>query len=252
MEKQIAKTDTTTKAVAVAATFDASTAPHIGADDLVIPKILPLHHQSDKAKDRNNPAQAGEFRDTVENKLFGSLDKPFDFIPLHMISFYAEYDVTKGGEGDWIGQVPVTALNENIAREETIGTRKIKRVKTYEAYVLIPEDIKTGSAFPYVLSFRMTSSRAGKTLLTQMYVRNKAAGKTPFGNACTLSLTEESNDKGDFFVQHVAPKRAATEEEQKAAAYWVTMITSGKVKKDDSDLHAGVTGNLDDVTTDEF
>lgn len=211
-------------------------APHIGANDLIIPKILPIHHMSEKAKDRNNEAEPGEFRDTIENKLIGSLDKPFSFVPIHMTIFWAVYDMTEGGQGKFIETFPVDASNENLKVEDTVNGTKIKRVKTFECYCLLPDELATGSAFPYVLSFRITSSKAGKTLATQMYVRNKMANKMPYEVVCEVSLTEESNDHGDFFVQHVRPLRPATKEEILEAQKWHQMIASGQVKKDDSDL----------------
>ncbi len=239
MENVPAKTEAT-KAVAIPTTTpDTVLAPHIGTDDLVVAKILPVHYISEKAKGKTKTAEPGEFRDTVENKLFGSTEHPFDFLPIHMLTFWAVYDMTEGGQGKFMTTMPVTPANENFAREEVIGGQKIKRIKTYECYALIPEEIKTGAAFPYVLSFRVTSSRAGKTLLTQMYVKNKMAGKLPWSVVCENALTEESNDHGDFFVQHTKPKRAASAEEQAEAQKWYEMINAGKVKKDDSDLHGG-------------
>ncbi len=227
--------------------------PHIGADDLVVPKILPIHYISKKAKGKEKIAEAGELRDSIENKLFGSTEHPFDFLPIHMTTFWVEYDMKDGGQGKYIGQFSVTAQNENLKREEVVSGVKIKRVKTWECYVLIPEDVKAGEAFPYVLSFRVTSARAGKTLLTQMYVKNRAAGKLPFQTVCELSMTEESNDSGDFFVQHVKPKRAATPEEMEAGKHWFEMINAGKVKKDDSDIHEGVaTADAAEVDTSQF
>ncbi len=215
--------------------------PHIGADDLVVPKILPIHYISKKAKGKEKVAEAGELRDSIENKLFGSTEHPFEFLPVHMTTFWVVYDMKDGGQGKYVEQFPVTAANENLKREEIVQGVKLKRVKTWECYCLIPSDIKAGEAFPYVLSFRVTSSRAGKTLLTQMYVKNRAAGKLPFQTVCELSMTEESNDSGDYFVQHVKPKRAASPEEMAAGKHWFEMINAGKVKKDDSDIHEGHT-----------
>lgn len=215
--------------------------PHIGRDDFVAAKILPIHYQSEKAQGRGAQklAEPGEFRDTIENKKFGDTETPFEFIPLHMHTFWTEHDMTGGGQGKYMGQYPVTAANEALPREETKDGKKIKRVKVWEAYALIPEEIKAGSAFPYVLSFRITSSRAGRTLLTQMYVRNASAGKLPYANVCELSLAEASNDNGKFFVQNVKPKRSATVEELAAAEHWYGLVARGEVAKDDSDLAAG-------------
>jgi hypothetical protein len=227
-------------------------APHIGKDDFVAAKILPIHYISEKAKGKTKSAEPGEFRDTIENKLFGSIEKPFDFIPLHMTTFWAIYDMTEGGQGKYLSTETVNAANENLPREEVIGKQKIKRIKTYECYVLLPEEVKTGTAFPYVLSFRVTSARAGKTLLTQLYVKNAYAGKPPYANVCELSLTEEANDHGDFFVQHTKPKRTATAEELAEAEKWYGLITAGQVAKDDSDLKGSAEEEMKATDTKQF
>lgn len=242
----------TSKALANPEQLAGVVAPHIGADDFVAAKILCLHSQSKKAKDKQNEAEAGEFRDTVENRLFGSTEHPFQFLPIHMISFWVVYDVTGGGQGKYVEQFPVDASNENLRREETVGGKKLKRVKTYECYVLIPEEIEAGAAFPYVLSFRITSSRGGKTLLTQMYVKNKAANRMPYATVCELSATEESNEHGDFYVQHTRPVRVAKENELKEAERWYKMIVAGQVKKDDSDLEEGGGHAMDAAQTTQF
>ncbi len=239
MSTEVTKTET--KAVAVAAPMPTNVVvPHIGKDEFVAAKILPIHYISEKAKGKDKSAEPGEFRDTIENKLFGSTEHPFEFIPLHATNFWAVYDMTEGGQGKFLENMPLTATNENLKWEEVIGAQKIKRVKTCECYVLIPEEVKTGEAFPYVLSFRSTSyKKGGGVLMTQMYKKNAMSGKAPFANVCELGLKEESNDSGDFFVQNVKPKRAATAEEVAAAAKWYDLVVQGQVAKDDSDLQTG-------------
>jgi hypothetical protein len=251
MSKEVSTKETSAVTAYSSSKYEGS-GPHISSDDLVIPKILPVQHTSDKAKDKTSEAEAGEFRDTLEDKKFGDVDTSFEFIPLHMITFWAEYDVTQGGQGKYITHYPCSAGNENLLREEVVEGKKIKRIKTYECYCLIPSEVESGSAFPYVLSFRVTSAKAGKNMLTQMYLRNKMAGKPPFGTVCELSLSEESNDHGDFFVQHVKPVRSTSLEELKEADKWFKMINAGQVKKDDSDLHTDASVTVEQVNTAQF
>lgn len=239
-------------AVGAPLTPDQVIAPHIGRDEFIASKILALQSMSKKVKDKTNEAKEGELRDTIENKIFGEMGKPFEFLPIHMISFWVVYDVTAGGQGKYLETMELNATNENLKREEVIGQQRIKRVKTYECYVLIPSEMKAGNSFPYVLSFRVSSARGGKVLLSQMYVRNREAGKMPYANVCELSLTEESNDKGSFYVQHTKPKRAATPEEYAQAEKWYKLITSGQVKKDDSDLTEGGDEAMAAADTDQF
>ncbi len=253
MGKRAAVTETKSKALAKAAPPPTIIGPHVGSEDLLVPKILAIHYMSEKAKGKNASAKPGEFRDTVENRLFGDLDKPFDFIPIHMTSFFAEYHVRGENDRKYLGQQEITAKNEKLPREEMIDGKKINRMRTYEVFVLLPEEVKAGTAFPFVLSFRSTSIRGGKTLLTQMYVRNRDAKKPPYAIVCEASIKGDKNDKGDFFVVSTKPKREATEAEQKAAQYWLGMIAAGAVKKDDSDLEqAGGHEEMKNVNSDAF
>lgn len=240
-----AKVEKTSKAVADPIPQRAN-APHIGKQDFIAAKILPMQYMSEKVKDQT--AKAGEFRDTIENKIFGSTEHPFEVIPLAASNFWVEYEVNPKGD-TYLGQYNLTAQNEGQPREATVDGKKLKRVQTIECFVLVPEEVKAGTAFPYVISFRMTSLRAGRTLLSQIYTKNKMSGKDTYGNVLELSLKESSNDKGDFFVQNVRPKRAATEAEVESAKGWCKTIDQGAVAKDDSDLK---TGAMEDTKTDQF
>lgn len=240
----------TSKAVATEANIPKSNIPHIGKQDFIVAKILVQQDTSEKVKTQE--AKRGEFRDTVENKIFGSSQHPLEFIPLLASNFWVEYDVTSNPQGSYLGQYDVTATNEGQPREVVVDGKKLKRVQTIECFILIPEEVKAGIAFPYVLSFRMTSLRAGRTLLTQLR-KNEMFGKPAYGNVCELSCTEESNDKGDYFVQRMKPKRASTAEELVDAAKWAGVIGQGAVVVDNSDLKTGGgEDTMKDVKTDQF
>ncbi len=206
----------------------------ISARDVSIPKILPLHYMSEKVKDKNIEAKAGEMRDTVSNELFGDTEHPFEFIPLGLQKWWV---VTNKKTQEYIGKFPVTRENEN----QELETDTEKRVYTMEYMVMIPKKIaEMGTHVPYVLSFRITSLKAGKTLATTL-LEMQQSGLPAYYRKFKLSVKEASNDKGDFFVQTVTPvlgkEGQTTAEEREAAKRWVDMLESGamNVKVDDSD-----------------
>ncbi len=218
----------------------------ISARDVTMAKILPLHYMSEKVKDKNIEAKAGELRDTVSNELFGDTDHPFEFIPLGLQKWWVE---TNEKTKEFIEKYPVTPANENQPLEEG----DIKRVYTMEYFVMVPKKIEEmGTHVPYVLSFRITSLKAGKNLATKIW-ELQMAKKAPWELVFELSVKEASNDKGDFFVQNVMPKRKSKPEEIAECAKWFHMMSSGEVnaKVDDSDLKSGQQ-EMSDVNTDRF
>ena len=74
------------------------------------------------------------------------------------------------------------------------------------------------------------SSKAGKILATQMFVKNAAAGKIPPAYVMELSGSKDKNDKGTFITLATSVKRESTQEEVNDAFKWYRTVTSGGVK----------------------
>lgn len=214
----------------------------ITQNDMVIPKILPLQHMSDKVKDKQG--EYGEFRDTLSNEKFGDLETPFEVIPFMMQKKWLEFTMVPQKNGgfkrDYAGTTPIQdnpllpGYNDDLPlRDETT---KIERDRVMDFFVLIPSEVAAGTALPYVLSFRRTSLKAGQKLATQMYVKNKNVGKSPAAVVMEMSGKDKENDDGSFVVQDINPKRQATETEVAECLKWFKVIknTAG-VKVDDSE-----------------
>ena len=249
MSKEVVKKVEAAPALAQAMAMDQWDTPVLSANDIVIEKILPLQKMSKKLEDRKAGYRYSELRSTMESRLFGDLDQGFEFIPVAMERFWV---ITEGKDKKFVGIVPENSENQNLPYEEMVDGKLITRVRFMEFYVLIPSDVKDGGAVPYLLSFKSTSLKAGKSLATQMYVKNRAANLPPPATVCELTLEEKSNDKGTFLVQSVKAKRKASAEEIQAAFNWYTSIKSGAVKKDDSDLVDTTIEDIIDVDTKEF
>lgn len=242
-EKMKAVATTTTKAVAAPMqTGGFFSAP--SASDIIIPKILPLHYMSAKVKDKNIEAAAGDMRDTLSNEKFGDTETPFLFVPIGTQKFWT---VNKKAGAEFVEKIPWTTANQNLPREEG----DLIRYLTYEVYILIPSKLKEGHTLPYVLSFRSTSQRAGRVLATKQFELAQM-GLNFWDMQFELSVKEESNDKGDFFLQTVTPKGKSDQACRDEAAKWFKLMSSGsvQVKADDSDL-TGTTG-VDAVETTEY
>ena len=219
-------------------------APAVDADDIVIPKILAMQGLSQLVAD--GVAKYGEFRDSVDHKLIGSCDEPFEFIPLHMEKVWIVFKKVDGKETfDTI--IPVTAENRTAALNETVQGVGIRRDLTYNFYVLLPGELKDGGAIPYLISFRRTSSKAGKVLATQMYMKNRAIGKSPAAKVMKLIGNKTKNDFGNFVVMDVTSGRDANADEQQVALDWYKTINKSKTKVDNSDFDGGTPGETEDL-----
>lgn len=242
MKKEIEKKEQN-KSVTISEEFQTwGATQEISANDIAIPKILSMQFMSEKVK--SGEAKYGEFRDTMGNIRVGSIDEPFEFIPLHLVRKWVVYEMIKGKRSflriDPIVSTPTDpSYNDNLPYEGKEGDMSVERDRVLEFFVLLPSEIAAGGAIPYVIPFRRTSIKAGQVLSTQMFVKNKAMGLPPGGWVCELGGRSVSNDDGEFVSMDVKPKRAATKEELDAAFGWYKTIVAGGVRVDDSDLKQG-------------
>lgn len=251
MSKEIKNEDK--KALAVASNLDAwGGGQVVTAQDIIVPKILPLNYMSDKVKKKQG--EYGEFRDTVNNMLFGNLETPFEFVPFYMEKKWVEFDMVPQKSGAPKREFKqIVSIQDNPTKpgyndELPLSEPKIERDRIMEFYVLMPGEVKNGLALPYVVSFRRTSLKAGKKLAHQMFVRNRVAKKVPAATAMVLSAASVQNDKGEYVVQDVNLSRAATAEEVIAAKYWYDQIGKGVLKVDEADLKEDANTSPRDIT----
>lgn len=214
----------------------------LSSSDIILPKLLPMQLMSEKVVE--GKAQFGEIRDNVDNKLMGSLEKPLEVIPFARDRVFIEFETAPNSNDKVFKRVvPIVVdrtnpnYNDDAPYEQTLedGT-KVSRDRTLNFYVLIPDEIKEGSAIPYVLPFRRTSMRGGRKLETQMFMKNRMAGKVPCAYTINIVPEKQKNDKGTFIVLDISTGRAATGDEIETAFYWNKMIKSGQTKVNDSDL----------------
>ena len=137
---------------------------NVTSQDIVIPKILPLQYMSEKVK--NNEGVYGEFRDTLNNNLFGDLENPFEVVPIAMEKKWIEFDVVTSKSGqrkrEFKQVVPIqdNPTLEGYNDELPLVEETVERDRIMDFYVLIPSELEEGGAMPYVLSFRRTSLKA--------------------------------------------------------------------------------------------
>lgn len=203
----------------------------ISSQDIIIPMFLMMQYMSEKVRDQ--VAKFGEIRDSLENKLFAEKGQELEIIPFFLEKYWVEYTIDSNGKNKTFkDKYAVTPANER----QSIQEPGLVRDYVWAVYCLLPNDI---DGLPFVFPFRRTSAKAGRFITTQMYVRNKKAGKNPA--AYTLKIktnTKEGND-GEYAVAEVVVGRETTKDEQLKCLEWLRTIKSGDAKADESDLHSG-------------
>jgi hypothetical protein len=233
---------TTKQTQAVAAPTDLAdwgTENKIG-QDLLLAKILPMQPMSDLVTD--SKAAIGEFRDSVSGAKLGSIAEPLEFIPFHVEKMW-DVLVKNGDKFEWDHSMPLIedamnpAYNDNLpwADKNPDGV-DIKRVRRMNFYVLLPSEIASGVAIPYILSFKSTSYKEGKKVLNQMYLRNRKAGLPPPAYSFLLAGTKEKNDQGMYIIPNVTLAKPSSKDQVQECLSWYKLVKAGSVKVDDSDL----------------
>lgn len=236
--KEVAVVEQTTKAVAITDVPDWGGDVYLGAQDIIIPKLLIMQPTSDMVTEGN--AVMGEFRDSVSKEKLGSIADPIKFIPFHVEKVWDILEQQDDEQYKWRRSEPLIedpikpGYNDNLKWTDIENGINIKRVRRMNFYVMLASQLQEGNAVPYVLAFRSTGYREGKKVFTQMYMRNRRAGLTPAAYSFELSGVRQKNEKGAFIVPSVS-MGAATEAAHVAECLeWYKLIKKGTVKVDET------------------
>lgn len=228
MTKEVAQQET--NAVATM-DIDAFGAGPISGQDIVIPKILAMQGLSNYVTE--GVARFGDFVDSLSGEVLGSIDKPIEFIPFFLEKMWI-VSKKEGARFIFDRYEPVTVANENKPWNEVVGGVEIKNEKCYNFYCILPSDPN----LPYVLAFKSTSAKAGRELATQMYVKNRAAGKVPPAKVMKLFGSKGEKEGNKYVVMKSAVVRDSTQEEVANCLTWFKTIQEGGASTDNSDVAA--------------
>lgn len=210
--------------------------------DVIIPRILLMQPMSPPVTD--GKAAFGEWRESLNMEKLGDFERGFDVVPFYMEKVFIEYKIENDGKGNvekkYLRSVPITPANENLKYEgeetnpETGETYALQRDRCMNFYVLLKQELEAGVAFPYVLSFRRSSLRAGQKLVTQMYMKNVNAGLTPASMVIKVLSKKETSDKGGkkvtYGIADVAPVERTDPKLIENAFHWLKMVKQGQAK----------------------
>jgi len=212
--------------------------PQTMSSDIIIPKILPMQGLSDLVTD--GKAVMGEFRDSLTGEKLGSITEPIELIPFAVQKVWDIYK-EEGGDFKWTQTIP---LVEDPAKadyndllpwaDKDLEGNNIKRVRRMNFFVLRPSDVATGTALPFIISFKSTSFVEGKKIFSQMYMRNLSQKLPPPAYTVKIGGTKEKNDKGVFIVPKFELGRRTNSDELTQCLYWFKQVN--KLKIDEKDV----------------
>lgn len=219
-KKEVTKATSTDVAVP---SMDDFGVPDVTSKDILIPKVLCMQKMSKLVEDEK--AKVGDFVDSLTGDVIASIVKPLEFIPFYLEKLW--FRSRKEGTRFKLEEItPVTPENEGRRYQEMIGGNEYRNEKHMQFYCILPHD----PTLPYIITFKVKSERAGKALATQMYVKNRAAGKTPAAKVMALSGHKEENEAGSFIVLDTKVVRESTPEEINTCLEWFRMIKAGQAK----------------------
>lgn len=261
METQVAKSES--KAVG-AVLYNRE---QVLSSDVKIPRILLMQGLSDFVKQRK--AQHGDIVRSTSIEKLGDFEVSLEFIPLTFRNRWNLFEKV-GGKLEYRGTEERNAKNETLPWEYTHNGLPWKRVKVIDVFALLTKDIdaeqtgieefkKTGklpdlnkTLLPVVISFRVTSYRAGQdvvTHFTKAQGMSKAIGAPVKAHAYTLWLgcQPDKNDKGhEYNVFTVKSGGAAKPAHVEVADNWYQIIASKP------DIKVDETEELGDTDSESF
>jgi len=199
----------------------------LSSQDIVIPKVLAMQGLS--ALVTEGKAKFGDLVSSLDKTVIGHVeDKPLEFIPFYL---HKTWIISKKVGNKFIFDriEDVTPANENKKWSEILDGAEYKNEKSLNFYSILPSD----PSLPYIVQFKGTSSRAGRELATQMYVKNKASALTPAGKVMKLKGAKVSNDNGTYVVLGTEVSRTSKKEEVGTCLKWYATIKKGATKADE-------------------
>ena len=183
------------------------------------PTYLAVQQKMSKAVDQGI-CKPGDIIETSINNIVGGEGKPVEIFPIFMrkewCSYYKDTKDLKPFRKEAYGP-----LNAHWKYNEVQEGREVKNDLVTIWYVLPAIE----GALPSIVSFRGNSGRAGNNL-SQMVIRQIAAGKPGFSKAIKLESVKESNEKGTFYVFKTSMGRDATGTELASCHMWEKMFNS--------------------------
>ena len=214
-------------------------AENANSSNILIPKLMLMQGLSKEVTNGN--ARMGDIIDSVSGEVLGSaLEKdlkPIDIVP---ISSFDTWQIFKkeGGKLHYTATIPYGPDNSHWQQEWE--TDEERRDLLLNFYVLIKEQAeKDPSSFPYLLTFKRTSTKSGRKLVTY-FAKCRMHNSPPAANVFELCGKRVENDHGVFYTWEVSQKEKTSPEVIEAAFKWWNTLSAKRedIKVDDKEEYA--------------
>lgn len=203
--------------------------------DILIPKLLLMQGLSKFVADEK--AQMGDIVNSLTGDILGGKTKPVEIIPIMSFRTWVIYEIV-GDKPQFKSVVPMTRENEDWELEGEEDGAPVRRDKCLNFYVMLKTDM---GGFPYLVSFRRTSFRAGKKLVNHFKLAEMKR-IPPAANSVMLACSKQQNDDGTFYVFDIAPGKPTAKEDLSTCYGWYKTLSAGTgVRVDNSDLEKDAT-----------
>lgn len=200
----------------------------IQARDLVIPRLLVMQNTSEAVGE--DKAKLGDILNSQTLEVIGGLDHPIEIIPLKLWKTWRVMDMTTKNP-KFLRNEDVNSKNENLPWEDNENGVTIRRDFTYNYYVLLVKDVAEGEAFPVVISFRRTSTQAGKGVATHLF-KMAALGRAPYSQSVKLSVSKKKFETNTYAILECGKGEKVSDEGLAEAKKWLGLIGQMKVAEE--------------------
>ena len=198
--------------------------------DIIIPSLM-LTQGLTKAVAKGK-ARVGRYINSMNLEDIG--DK-VEVIVMDSQKLWQEYRVVPNGKDEYLGTIEYYG-NESLPYQyEDEKGNACTRKQVLKFFILLLEEIKGGSAFPYTVSFKGASKKAGRELSTH-FAKLRSVNLPSFAKVFTLG-TELVEDEHTYYVKTVDMGRNIQKEELAAVKLWLDELKKNKerIVLDDSE-----------------
>lgn len=208
----------------------------VSATDVLIPKVLLMQSLSEHVVEGD--AGAGDLVDSVSGEVLLSSKaakegKTFEVIPITMFKTVV-IERFNGQKWEYVRTQPYSIGDEKKLWEFEEDGQKFRGNVTLNFYILRADQVNDPSTLPYVVSFRRTSTKAGKFIATH-FMKCNMAKIPPAAKTILIGSKSEKSDNGPYQVFTAADGNKTDPAAIKIAYGWFQQINQGLTKVDESE-----------------
>lgn len=205
------------------------------SEDIIIPKILLMHGQSELVL--KGDRQQGELIRSTDHEVLAKKNESIRVIPFYMTKTWRISELV-GKQYEWRGEEAWTPENTDAEWEYTQDGKQMRRDKCYNFYCVLQKDTANGFAMPLRLQFTRTSRKAGN-LIADFFAQCKATKTPPATIAWDISSEFINGDKNKYFIFTAKQSAKTTVEEMTVCKQWWDIVTKQKARIKDHDVSDG-------------